>query len=79
MRLDQRLARLLVYRGPVLRTTHNQLADELGSVREVISRILGDFEAKGLITHERGQIEVIDPEALQHIFQVGDIGHRHSS
>ncbi len=76
MRLDQRLARLLVSRGPVIHTTHFQLADELGSVREVISRILKDFEAKGLIKVERGKIEVIDPDILQQIFEFRDPGHR---
>ncbi|HEX7972980.1 MAG TPA: Crp/Fnr family transcriptional regulator [Anaerolineales bacterium] len=65
MRLDERLARLLVTRGPLIRTTHSQLADELGSVREVISRILKDFEARGLIKLERGQIQILDPESLQ--------------
>lgn len=40
MRLDERLAGLLISRGTLIKTTHSQLADELGSVREVISRIL---------------------------------------
>ncbi len=78
MRLDQRLARLLVLRGPVIYTTHFQLADELGSVREVVSRILEDFEAKGLIKVERGQIEVLDRETLHQISQIRDSGHRHA-
>jgi CRP/FNR family transcriptional regulator len=76
MRLDGRLARLLVYRGPVIRTTHLELADELGTVREVVSRILKDFEARGLIKLERGQIEVLDQGLLQQIFQVHASRHR---
>ena len=40
-RLDQRLAALLVERGPALHTTHQALADELGSVREIVTRLLG--------------------------------------
>ncbi len=72
MRLDQRLARLLVSQGPVVLATHTQLADDLGSVREVISRILKDFESRGLIKAARGQIEVIDQETLQQISQIGD-------
>lgn len=76
MRLDQRLARLLLNQGPVLHTTHFQLADELGSVREVISRILKDFKAKGLIKMERGQIVILDQNALQEMVQMGDSGHR---
>lgn len=76
MRLDGRLARLLAYRGPVIRTTHLALADELGSVREVISRILKDFEARGLIKLERGQIEILDRDKLQQISQIRDSSHR---
>lgn len=76
MRLNGRLARLLAHRGPVIRATHIELADELGSVREVISRILRDFQAKGLVKLERGQIEVLNPEMLQQIFLNRDTSHR---
>lgn len=76
MRLDGRLARLLAYRGPVIRTTHLELADELGSVREVISRILKDFEARGFIKLERGLIEVLDQDMLQKISQLHDSSRR---
>lgn len=75
MHLDQRLAQLLASRGVVIQTTHIQLADELGTVREVISRILKDFESKGLIKVKRGMIEVEDQEALQ---QMCDPDHRQS-
>ena len=68
-RLDERLARLLVTRGAQVHATHSQLADELGTEREVISRILKDFEGRGLIELERGQIQVLDPETLQQISQ----------
>ena len=47
-RLDERLAQLLVHRGPVLEATHQKLADELGSVREIVSRLLRSFEAARL-------------------------------
>lgn len=75
MRLDGRLARLLANRGRLVYATHSQLADELGSVREVISRLLKDFEAQGLVRLRRGQIEVLDPEALRRIAVLGDPGH----
>ena len=42
-RLDQRLAALLLARGPAVHTTHQAIADELGSVREMVSRLLGHF------------------------------------
>lgn len=63
-RLDQRLAQLLVHRGPVIEATHQKLADELGSVREIISRLLRSFESRGWVKLERERITVRDPGAL---------------
>ena len=63
-KLDQRLAQLLVHRGPVIDTTHQKLADELGSVREIVSRLLRGFESRGWVTLERERITVRDPRAL---------------
>jgi CRP/FNR family transcriptional regulator, anaerobic regulatory protein len=68
-RLDQRLAaRLLVHRaerGERFALTHQQLADELGSIREVISRLLRQFEDRGWIATERGAIRIVSPAGLQ--------------
>lgn len=66
-KLDARLANLLAHRGPVIAETHQKLADELGSVREVVSRTLRSFEQRGWITTERERITVVDPKALQHL------------
>jgi CRP/FNR family transcriptional regulator len=67
-RLDQRLAKLLLARpGDVLSTTHQQLADELGSVREIVSRLLKGFAAQGLVSLGREQITLIDRPGLQRI------------
>lgn len=63
-RLDQRLAALLLARGPNLRTTHQALADELGSVREIVTRVLGQFASAGWVQLAREQINVTDTEAL---------------
>jgi CRP/FNR family transcriptional regulator len=63
-RLDERLAQLLVSRGPVLEATHQKLADELGSVREIVSRLLRAFEGRGWVKLERERITVLDPAAL---------------
>ncbi len=63
-RLDRRLAQLLVRRGPVIETTHQKLADELGSVREIVSRLLRGFESRGWVTLERERVTVRDPSAL---------------
>ncbi len=67
MQLDKRLAGLLLSKGSVVKTTHSQLADELGSVREVISRILKDFEIKGLVKLDRNQVQILDQAALEKI------------
>ncbi len=63
-KLDTRLARLLVQRGPVLETTHQMLADELGSVRVFVSRLLRNFEERGWVKLERERIEVVDAKGL---------------
>ncbi len=63
-RLDSRLAQLLVHRGPVIEETHQKLADDLGSVREIVSRLLRDFESRGWVRLERERITVLDPKAV---------------
>jgi len=44
--------------------TQEQLA-ELGSSREVISRILEDFTSQGMILTKRGTIEILQFESLK--------------
>ena len=63
-RLDERLAQLLVHRGPVIEATHQKLAGELGSVREIVSRLLRSFEQRGWVRLERERVTVADPKAL---------------
>lgn len=66
-RLDVRLARCLLERGdPIghVALTHQALAVELGSAREVISRQLKEFERRGWVRRERGEIVVIDANSL---------------
>jgi CRP/FNR family transcriptional regulator len=67
-RLDSRLARqLLEHCGPdlVVRTTHQVLATELGSAREVISRLLKELEVQGRLELQRGSIRILDQAALE--------------
>jgi CRP/FNR family transcriptional regulator len=66
-KLDQRLAALLVNRdadGGEIRTTHQALADELGSVREIVTRLLRGFEDRGWVDLGRERIRVVDRRAL---------------
>jgi len=67
-RVDRRLARLLLDRaGPdgVVEATHQSLADELGSVREVVSRQLSGLEQRGLVGSARGKVTLLDIPGLQ--------------
>ncbi|MBL8446636.1 MAG: Crp/Fnr family transcriptional regulator [Zoogloeaceae bacterium] len=66
-KLDQRLATVLLGKGRLLHTTHQQLADELGSVREIVSRLLKGFAAEGLVRLSREQIEILDPAGLRRV------------
>ena len=66
-KLDQRLAQLLVHRGPVIHETHQKLADDLGSVREIVSRLLRMFENHGWVTLERERVTVVNPKALAQV------------
>lgn len=68
-RLDQRLATLLLGKGRVIRATHQALADELGSVREIVSRLLKTFAEQGLVSLGREQIEIVDPAGLRRVAQ----------
>ena len=65
--LDGRLAQLLVRRGPVIEGTHQRLAEELGSVREIVSRLLRSFEQRGWVKLERERITVLDPKSLSSV------------
>jgi CRP/FNR family transcriptional regulator len=49
----------------VVTGTHSRIASELGTSREVVSRILKDFEAEGLLTTLRGKIHVLRPDQLR--------------
>lgn len=72
-KLDQRLAALLVARGPVLAASHQVLADELGSVREIVSRLLKQFEEQGWVRLGRERIEVLKVEALSALASGGAV------
>lgn len=66
-RMDVRLAARLLTLGAQsgdIHATHQALANELGTAREVISRILNDFQKRGLITQTRGLITLQDVAAL---------------
>jgi len=64
-KLDRRLAAALLGRGQQLRLTHQALADELGTVREIVTRLLRRFEREGWVTLGREQITIANSAALR--------------
>jgi CRP/FNR family transcriptional regulator len=65
-RLAQRLLDLAGERGQI-GITHQELAAELGSAREVISRQLHEFQRRGWIVTARGTIEIVQPAQLRQL------------
>jgi CRP/FNR family transcriptional regulator len=70
-RVDARLAGWLLQaserEGATLRHTHQEVAVELGTAREVVSRQLKELEREGLVSLARGRIAVLLPMALRRI------------
>ena len=64
-KLDRRLAAALLGRGQHLAISHQALADELGTVREIVTRLLRRFEREGWVTLGREHIEIVNGAALR--------------
>ena len=65
--VEQRLARRLLAEAGETRVvgkTHQQLAADIGSVREIVSRHLGDWERAGWVETNRGSVRILDRAAL---------------
>lgn len=64
---SQRLARRLIAEangaGSIMKT-HQQLASDVGTVREVVSRLLAEWEQAGWIATSRGEIRIVNRSAL---------------
>ena len=69
VRLAEKFARILAQGDASLQMTHAELAADVGSSREVVSRILKDFAQRGLIETSRGSIQLVDPAAIEHLSQ----------
>jgi CRP/FNR family transcriptional regulator len=70
--IDQRICKALLASGEkVIAKTHQGLAYELGSAREVVSRHLKNFENLGWVSLKRGNIDIINREALIKICNKG--------
>lgn len=66
-KLDERLINFLKSKAPSqeIRMTHEEIAIELGSAREVVSRLLKEFERRGLIQQSRGIILPLNLDAYK--------------
>ena len=64
-KLDRRLAAALLGHGQHLTLTHQALADELGTVREMVTRLLRRFEREGWVTLGREHIQILNSAALR--------------
>lgn len=62
-KMDERLFDYIVEKSEngVLSITHQQIANDLGTAREVVSRLLKDFERKGKVNLSRGHLRLIPP------------------
>lgn len=64
--LDARLAKVLLdAKSTNITRTHQQIADELGTAREVVSRQLKRLEQKGAVALGRGHVEILDRKTLE--------------
>ncbi len=69
--IDERIAGYLLKFGAdedgVVSRTHGEIASELGTSREVVTRILRDFESRGTIETFRGKIVIRQRNDLERI------------
>lgn len=66
-KLDRRLAGLLLRREADLKVSHQELAHELGTVREMVTRVVNSFADQGLVRPGRGRIEILDRQGLKRV------------
>jgi len=72
-RMDARIARLLLSRDSnsgALHATHQELSAELGTAREVVSRVLKTFERRGWVSLSRGCIKLLDRDELKSLCDI---------
>lgn len=69
-RMDVRLAARLLElagEGDVVHATHQVLANELGTAREVISRTLSEFHRRGWVEQSRGEVRLVGRSGLERL------------
>jgi CRP/FNR family transcriptional regulator len=73
-RVESRIVDVLLqntsHDDPIFRTTHQRIAYDAGTAREVVSRHLKEFETRGYISLSRGAIVVLNRPALARITEL---------
>ena len=69
---DKRLAGFLTEESNIegsllLKTTHERIANHMGTAREVVTRMLRYFQSEGLVKMSRGSIEITDEAGLHRL------------
>ena len=69
---QQRLAEFLLEEvqlegSPILKITHEKIANHMGTAREVVTRMLRYFQNEGMVKLTRGAIEITDPQKLSNL------------
>ena len=49
----------------ILKITHDELARNIGSAREVVTKVMKYFAGEGIVRVKRGQVEILDREKLR--------------
>lgn len=69
MSFDKRLARYLFEQNSdTIKLTHEDIAKDVNSAREVVSRMLKYFQNEGIISLSRGSITILNRDKLKKIF-----------
>ena len=68
--MDKRVAAFLLEESVIegtsqLKITHEEVANHLGTHREVVTRMLRYFQGEGMVKLTRGAVEILDEEKLQ--------------
>lgn len=74
MSFDKRLANFLMEQSTIdesdtLTITHEKIANNLGTAREVVTRMLKYFQNEGIVTLNRGTVEIVNREKLEQLVE----------
>ena len=74
MKVDERIAdfiwnETIRQNSNIIKVTQDEIAKQIGSAREVVSRIIKYFTSEGILSVKRGQIELLDKDKLKKIIK----------